>query len=140
MSITIQRASWPAHKEQLYLIRRKVFIEEQQVPEEIEIDEWDEKSIHVLALEGQQPVGCGRLLPDGHIGRMAVLPSHRGQGIGAKLLQTLIDLAQQSDMKEVILSSQVHAIDFYLKAGFTPYGDVYQEAGIPHRAMKRNLQ
>ncbi|AGY60409.1 GNAT family N-acetyltransferase [Gloeobacter kilaueensis] len=134
----VSSVSWQQCQQELYYVRRLVFIEEQAVPAEIEIDGWDELSIHVLARDlGGEPIGCGRLLPDGHIGRMAVLPAWRGQGVGRALLDCLLDLAQKAGIETVHLSAQVHAIPFYLKAGFVPYGDIYDEAGIPHRAMHK---
>lgn len=140
MRFIVRTARWEEDKEQLYEVRRIVFIEEQKVPAEIEIDEWDEPSLHVLALDEEgRPIGCGRLLPDGHVGRMAVLASWRGRGVGMALLTQLVELADLHGHKEIVLSSQVHALPFYQKAGFVPYGDVYQEAGIPHRAMRLSL-
>jgi len=138
---SIEEVSWHTCRDDLYHVRRVVFIEEQHVPPEIEIDEWDEPSRHVLARDrAGLPIGCGRLLPDGHIGRMAVLAAWRGRGVGRVLLRHLIALAHEAGMSEVVLSAQVHAIGFYEKEGFTVYGEVYDDAGIPHQAMRRQLR
>lgn len=140
VAFDVRPVRWLDHRQDLYHVRRLVFIEEQNVPEEIEIDEWDELSTHVLARDLQGlPIGCGRLLPDGHIGRMAVLPNWRGRGVGAALLSCLLQLAAGSGMNEVVLSAQVHAVPFYGKFGFEGFGDPYEEAGIAHQAMRLSL-
>jgi len=137
---TVQEVPWQTHGEALYAVRRQVFIIEQGVPAEIEIDEWDPLSRHVLAIDVDGiPVGCGRLLPDGHIGRMAVLAAGRGKGVGQQILQTLITMAESGGMTHILLSAQTHALGFYEKAGFVAEGPIYEEAGIPHRAMSLNL-
>ena len=120
-------------------IRFAVFVEEQGVPREIELDEMDRDSVHALALEDEEPVGTARLLPDGHIGRMAVLKAWRGRGIGGRLLARLIDEARRRGHRQVVLSAQVHAVEFYRAHGFREEGEEYMEAGIPHRDMKRSL-
>jgi predicted GNAT family N-acyltransferase len=139
-SLTVQEVPWQTHSDALYAVRRQVFIVEQGVPEEIEIDEWDPLSRHVLAVDGSgMAVGCGRLLPDGHIGRMAVLQEGRGKGVGQQILQTLIAMAKAQGMTRLVLSAQTHALGFYEKAGFIPEGPIYDEVGIPHRSMSLNL-
>ena len=128
--------------EQAWALRRRVFIEEQQVPEEIELDADDARAFHALALEGGRPVGCGRMLAHGDyvkIGRMAVLAERRGAGIGRGVLQFLVEHARQRGARRAVLDAQVHAQGFYLKQGFTPVGEVFQEAGIMHRRMERVL-
>jgi predicted GNAT family N-acyltransferase len=128
--------------EQAWALRRRVFIEEQQVPEEIELDTDDAHAIHALALEGGRPVGCGRMLARGDyvkIGRMAVLAERRGVGIGRRVLQFLVEHARQGGFRRAVLDAQVHAEGFYLKQGFTPVGEVFEEAGIMHRRMERAL-
>jgi len=127
---------WEDAKPLLRGIRETVFIQEQQVPVELEWDEFDSVSIHVLAstLDGK-PVGTARLLPDGHIGRMAVLKERRGEGIGSAMLHCLLDTARQHEMKEVKLNAQITAQPFYEKFGFQSIGDEFMEAGIPHIKM-----
>lgn len=131
--------NWQDQQEALSRIRRKVFIEEQQVPEELEWDEDDPLSRHVLALDHDTPVACGRIKPDGHIGRMAVLPNRRHQGIGTGVLNTLLDIARQQQLGEVYLHAQVSAIPFYERLGFVCVSETFMDAGIPHRTMKRGL-
>ena len=120
-------------------IRFAVFVEEQSVPIELEIDENDANCVHALAFEDETAVGTGRLLPDGHIGRMAVMKAWRGRGVGAALLYKLIEAARARGDREVMLSAQVHALGFYRAHGFSPEGDVYQDAGIAHQAMRLSL-
>ena len=132
--------SWREQQAALSLIRRRVFIEEQHVPEPLEWDGLDDIAQHVLALDADdRPIGCGRLLPEGRIGRMAVLPDWRGQGIGHALLQRLLQLARSQDCREITLSAQVAAIPFYQKAGFQVCSGTYMDAGIPHRDMRLAL-
>ena len=120
-------------------IRFEVFVREQRVPPEIELDAHDAVSLHAISFIENKAVATGRLLPDGHIGRMAVLKAWRGRGIGAQMLARLIEAARQRGDRQVALSAQVHAIGFYRSHGFRPVGEVYQEAGIDHQAMVRDL-
>lgn len=135
----IELLDWERARGQAAPIRFAVFVEEQGVPFEIEIDEYDTVSIHALAFDGEKAVGTGRLLPDGHIGRMAVLKRFRGKGIGGALLEALMKAAKARGDREVVLSAQVDALRFYGAHGFQPEGDEYMEAGIRHQAMKRTL-
>lgn len=137
---TIELAHWSAARTEAQRIRFAVFVEEQGVPAEIELDEMDEQCVHALAFEGGVAVGTGRLLPDGHIGRMAVLKPWRGRGVGAALLRRLIQAARERGDREVVLSAQVHALGFYRRHGFTAQGEAYEEAGIPHQAMRLALR
>lgn len=120
-------------------IRFTVFCEEQGVPREIELDEQDSASIHAVVFDGERPVATGRLLPDGHIGRMAVLKGWRNRGVGGLMLQKLLERARARGDREVALSAQVHAVAFYRAHGFVEEGSEYLEAGIRHQAMKRRL-
>jgi predicted GNAT family N-acyltransferase len=128
--------------EQAWAIRRVVFIEEQHVPEEIEMDADDAEAFHALALEGRIPVGCGRMVAhDGYvkIGRMAVLRERRGEGIGKSILAFLMDSARRQGFGRAVLHAQLIAEGFYLKNGYIPEGEVFEEAGIAHRRMFREL-
>jgi predicted GNAT family N-acyltransferase len=113
-----------------------VFVEEQRVPAEIEMDDQDPVSVHALAYVQGRAVGTGRLLPDGHIGRMAVLRENRASGVGGAILACLVAEARRRGMTKVVLSAQTHAIDFYRKHGFRESGTVFEEAGIPHQEMR----
>jgi predicted GNAT family N-acyltransferase len=137
--LRIELLSWEKARAHASPIRFTVFVEEQGVPREIELDEQDPLSIHAVVFEDRRPVATGRLLPDGHIGRMAVLKEWRNRGIGALVLKRLLDCAKERGDREVALSAQVRAVPFYLANGFVTEGDEYLEAGIRHQAMKRRL-
>jgi predicted GNAT family N-acyltransferase len=136
----IELMSWEAARTEASRIRFAVFVEEQGVPREIELDEMDSRCIHALAFDEGRAVGTGRLLPDAHIGRMAVLEGWRGRGVGGLILEALIAKARERGERKVFLSAQVHATEFYVRHGFSAIGEIYEEAGIPHRAMERALQ
>jgi predicted GNAT family N-acyltransferase len=136
---TIEIMPWEKARAHAAPVRWRVFVEEQGVPRAIELDQHDAASIHVVAFEEGRAIATARLLPDGHIGRMAVLKAWRGRGIGAALLKALLREASQRGHTEVVLSAQVHAVPFYRAHGFAPFGEEYVEAGIPHQAMKRAL-
>jgi predicted GNAT family N-acyltransferase len=137
--LRVELGDWASMAPTLEAIRREVFIVEQQVPEEMEWDADDATSVHALALLDGQPVGCGRLLPDGHIGRMAVRASYRSRGVGRALLQALLAEARRRGMREVVLHAQTHALRFYEVQGFVADGPEFDEAGIPHRRMSQAL-
>jgi predicted GNAT family N-acyltransferase len=133
----------PADMQRAHAIRRRVFIEEQQVPEDIEMDADDAHAFHALATLDGVAVGCGRMVEHGagevKIGRMAVLLDHRNTGVGARILRFLIDRARARGFRKAILHAQLTAEGFYLKEGFSPVGGVFDEAGIAHRAMELQL-
>jgi len=135
----IELMDWQSARRHAAPIRFEVFVSEQGVPADIELDDMDARSIHGVAFEGDKAIGTARLLPDGHIGRMAVLKACRGRGVGGFLLKKLIDKAKEQGNLEVVLSAQVHAVPFYLRHGFRCEGPVYEEAGIAHQAMRRGL-
>jgi predicted GNAT family N-acyltransferase len=118
-------------------VRYRVFVEEQGVPVELEQDDKDPFCRHALVVLGDQPIATGRLQADGHIGRIAVLPAHRGEGHGRNILVFLEDVARQTGLNRVYLGAQVGAIPFYVKLGYHPYGDRFMEAGIQHQHMEK---
>ncbi len=121
----------------LRAVRESVFMREQNVPAELEWDGLDESCRHVLALDGQgNAIGCGRMLPDGHIGRLAVLKEWRGRKVGSTLLEALLDYARSQNYPQVEVSAQVQALPFYRRFDFEEEGEVFMEAGIPHRKMR----
>jgi len=135
-------ADWSRERDREALagIRQQVFVVEQGVPESRERDGLDPDCWHVLARdEAGQTIGCARLSPEHKIGRMAVLREWRGQGVGAALLRELIQRARTLGWSEVTLAAQVSAIGFYEREGFVAYGDVFEDAGLPHRAMSLSL-
>lgn len=133
------RTDWPDDRERLTAVRRAVFVEEQGVPVSIELDDLDAVCRHVLALAGETPIGTGRITPTGKIGRLAVLPRWRGQGVGGALLQELLRVAAEAGLAEVYLHAQVNALGFYEGFGFRASGPRFEEAGIAHRKMTRSL-
>lgn len=123
-------------------IRRQVFVQEQNVPEQQELDEHDATALHLLATLDGRPVGTARLLIDGaegKIGRVAILPDCRGTGAGAALMRAALDELRARGVTTARLGAQTHALRFYEKLGFTAYGPVYDDAGIPHRDMSLTL-
>jgi predicted GNAT family N-acyltransferase len=133
----------PADMRRAHAIRRRVFIEEQRVPEEIEMDADDSHAFHALAILDGATIGCGRMIEHGasevKIGRMAVLQEFRKAGVGAHILRFLIDRARMRGFHKAILHAQLTAEGFYLKEGFIAVGGVFDEAGIAHRLMEREL-
>jgi predicted GNAT family N-acyltransferase len=130
---------WKEAKNDAFLVRQEVFIHEQGVPAELELDEYDPSAAHALAYLNGRCIGTGRLVDLGggqaQIGRMAVLAKYRGAGTGRQILEKLVQLAGLKGVKLIVLHSQVAAIPFYQKIGFEAQGPVYDEAGIPHRNM-----
>ena len=124
---------------QIRKIRIEVFSKEQGVPQELEFDGLDSGAIHSIALDENTEIGTGRMLSDGHIGRIAVKKQYRGNGIGKMIMKSLIDEAIKMQFAEVWLSSQYHAKGFYEKLGFTEIGDIYKEADIDHVKMMKKL-
>ncbi|WP_176556145.1 GNAT family N-acetyltransferase [Rubellimicrobium rubrum] len=123
-------------------LRRVVFIEEQAVPEDLEVDGLDPTAIHLLATDDGRPVGTARLLVKGNtgkIGRVCVLQEERGRGIGAALIRAAVEELRGLGLARAKLGSQTHAIPFYEGLGFVAEGPVYDDAGIPHRDMTRAL-
>lgn len=135
---SVRVADWERDWPTLRALRRQVFVVEQHVAEAIEWDGIDAACRHALAEDGDgHAIGCGRLLPDGHIGRMAVLPPWRGRGVGSALLEQLIRLARNGGHARVVLNAQTHAMSFYARCGFVRCGAEFEEAGIAHVAMER---
>lgn len=139
-NFVIRVVDWATGEAKLRAVRLAVFVVEQNIPEELEWDAFDPASVHALAEDREGvPIGCGRLLPDGHIGRVAVLSDWRGQGVGAALLTRLVDLARAQGHARVLLNAQAQAMPFYERLGFAPTGEAFVEAGIPHVTMQRLL-
>jgi predicted GNAT family N-acyltransferase len=121
-------------------VREEVFVAEQKVPLELEWDEWDERSDHAVARDASgRAIGTARLLPDGRIGRMAVLREWRRRGVGAALMEALLQKAREQSMSRVMLHAQTHAAGFYRRFGFSERGGEFWEAGIPHVEMTLEL-
>ncbi|GAA2642233.1 GNAT family N-acetyltransferase [Streptomyces vastus] len=152
-SYAVRVAEDPADREACFAVRKEVFVSEQQVPEDLEYDAYDADAVHVLAVrEDGVPIGAGRLLYGeaaaaktggdpgvGSLGRLAVLKSARGLGVGIALVQGIEDAARARGLTAVDLHAQTHALGFYERLGYVAYGPEYVEAGIPHQAMRRSL-
>jgi len=121
-------------------IRHEVFVLEQNVPVAMELDEMDARSLHAVAYDALgSALGTARLLPDGHIGRMAVRRAARSAGIGSRLLQTLMHSAQARGDRTVRLNAQRQAEGFYARHGYVREGAEFLDAGIPHVAMRHDF-
>lgn len=133
----IELGDWHGMRRWAEPLRFAVFVEEQNVPAEIELDSFDAQSVHAVAFNASgEAVGTGRLLPDGHIGRMAVAQSARRAGVGSALLMTLMNEARRRGHAQALLSAQTHAAGFYRKHGYSVQGGEYDDAGIPHVDMR----
>ena len=125
------------------MLRRVVFIEEQNVPEAEEVDEYDTTAIHLLGFEGDTPAGTARIVlhgATGKIGRVCVLKPYRGAGLGADLIKAaLAELREMPEITTARLGAQTHALGFYEALGFSVFGPEYMDAGIPHFDMERAL-
>jgi predicted GNAT family N-acyltransferase len=150
----VRLARGPAEVASAYAIRREVFVGEQGVPPELELDDLDEGADHFLAYDDAgRPVGAGRLVieapgfvgapdsavPVGHLGRLAVLDVARGSGLGIALVSAIERRAAQRGLALVALSAQTQAIGFYERLGYTAHGPEFDDAGLPHRWMTRLL-
>jgi predicted GNAT family N-acyltransferase len=121
-------------------LRFAIFVGEQNVPAGIELDDMDASCVHAVAFDVDgKAVGTGRLLPDGHIGRMAVVQEWRRRGIGAEIMEALMAEARKRGHAEVVLSAQLQATEFYRGFGFAAEGKVFEEAGILHQKMRKKF-
>jgi predicted GNAT family N-acyltransferase len=137
MTPRIRIGDWASLGQAAGAVRHEVFVIGQNIPLELEWDEMDARSLHAVAEDGSgQAIGTGRLLPDGHIGRMAVRAAVRGQGIGGAILDALMARAKARGDSCVVLHAQLHALPFYRRHGFLPEGDEFMEAGILHIQMR----
>jgi predicted GNAT family N-acyltransferase len=143
MPVTVIPADTPALLAQATALRDEVFVGEQGVPAALEHDDNDAVAFHAVALEDGRCVGTGRMLRQAggvaRVGRMAVTRAARRRGVGALLLAALEAQARAEGLASVELHSQTHAQAFYLRHGYAPEGAVFEEAGIPHVAMRKKL-
>ncbi|MEU5806992.1 GNAT family N-acetyltransferase [Streptomyces sp. NPDC059650] len=151
-AFTVRRAVSPEDLEACFAVRTEVFVVEQSVPESIEYDAYDAGAVHVLAVAPDgTPLGTGRLLHGpaalgktgdpavGSLGRLAVTAAARGLGVGAALVRAIEAEAAELGLRAVDLGAQTHALGFYERLGYEAYGPEFEEAGIPHRSMRRPL-
>jgi predicted GNAT family N-acyltransferase len=140
LAFLVRILPWPEALPFARPVREKVFIEEQGVPRELEWDQWDERCEHAVACDSKgRAIGTARLVPDGRIGRMAVLVEWRRRGVGAALLEALVALARERSMPRVTLHAQTRAAGFYRRFGFNERGGEFSEAGIAHVEMALEL-
>lgn len=138
---TVSLVSWHDGEPLLRSIREDVFIREQGVPVELEWDGLDEGCRHALALSLQgEAIGCGRMLANGHIGRISVLPQWRKQMVGTAIMEALLDEARSLKLPGVDVDAQTHALPFYHRFGFQEQGEEFMDAGLPHIKMTLSLQ
>lgn len=141
VSFAVRIARWPEDALGIRQVREAVFVVEQRVDAALEWDGLDEACTHALAVAFDgQPIGTGRLAPDGKIGRMAVLREYRGYGVGEAILRCLLEVVRERHMPRCYLHSQTHALGFYARHGFVAHGPEFLEADIPHREMELELQ
>ena len=137
--IKVIGAKWDKDRVELKEIRREVFIQEQNVPEELEWDNDDLTCEHFIAYADNEAIGCARLIDQKKIGRMAVLKPYRGMGVGKLIIDHIKRHASQKRYTRLELSSQCHAFSFYKKCGFEAFSAPYEDAGIPHIDMAHNV-
>ena len=139
MHVDILIRPWQEAQKDAFKVRHEVFILEQRVPQELEIDVFDPTALHALAYSDNACIGTARLHVNddrtGQIGRMAILSPFRNKGLGHQIMKALIEVAKSKEISSLILHAQVSAIPFYEKLGFIANGPIYDEAGIPHRNM-----
>ena len=142
MSVSIKIVQTPEEFDRCFGIRTTVFVEEQEVPLELEMDEYDAIATHFLLRDGETPLATARLV-DKHglakIGRVAVLKEARGRGLGLLLMQAVIEEAKRRGFTESVLDAQTYAVPFYARLGYIAEGEEFDDAGIPHFLMRRKL-
>ncbi|GMQ75948.1 MAG: GNAT family N-acetyltransferase [Gammaproteobacteria bacterium] len=138
--LQVRLARWKHDSAAIRVVRNAVFSVEQGIAETLDFDGRDHECVHVLARVGEgEIVGTARMLPDGHVGRIAVHKDWRGRGVGTRLVEYLTEVARERGLADVHLNSQVQAAEFYLRLGFEACGDTFMEAGIEHVLMVRAL-
>lgn len=138
--LEIQLVDYTKARDTIHEIRHQVFTLEQHVDSELDFDGQDENAFQVIVYADNKPAGTGRMLSDGHIGRIAVLGRFRKLGAGTLIVNTLVELARERKLSRVFLGAQVLAMPFYEKLGFTAYDETYMEAGILHMPMEIDLE
>lgn len=137
---TVSLVCWHDGEPLLKSVREAVFTREQAIPTELEWDEFDSSCRHALALSHQgDAIGCGRIWTNGHIGRIAVLPSWRKRKVGTAIVEALLDYAKAHDYPQVDVDAQTYAVPFYESFEFVPHGEVFMDAGLPHVKMTLSL-
>ena len=143
MKLICKRVKNSHELEEAYLIRKRVFIDEQDVPEHIERDEFDDAAIHVICKADELIIAAGRILlfeEEAIVGRVAVLKPWRGKGVGKKIMEFVMEIAKRNGVEIVTANVQIDVQDFYEKLGFKPMGELFLEAGIEHVKMIIDLR
>lgn len=135
--ISVKKVKTKEELEQVFNIRKKVFIEEQNVPKDIELDEFDENAEHFIAYLEEKPIGCGRLRCNDFVKleRIAIIKEYRNKGYGTFLTEFLINYAKQKRSEGILIHSQAYIEGFYKKFGFRTIEEPFYEAGIKHVKM-----
>lgn len=140
MAFTVENVDWGKAKHRLSKLREKVFVYEWRIPKEYEFDQQDNAAFHVLVLdESNLEVATGRITPNGEIGRIAVVPKHRGPEVYQTLFHALLDIAKQRELEMVSVQCELEGVEYYQQQGFRPVGAVYMDAGIPRQRMSVTL-
>ncbi|GLY11334.1 GNAT family N-acetyltransferase [Pseudobacillus badius] len=137
--ITVQNVR---EREDAYTVRKKVFVEEQRVPLDLEIDEHEEAAVHFVLYDEGKPCGAGRFRTKDGLGkaeRICILPEYRGKGAGRLIMEAVEAQAREQQLPALKLDAQVHAIPFYERLGYEIISDEFMDAGIPHKSMKKTL-
>lgn len=141
--VTVKIATSVNEREDAFFVRRKVFVEEQGVPLNLELDEYDETASHFVVYEGQTAIGAGRIREigesTGKVERVCVLAEHRGKHLGILVMDALEQHAGATGMKKIVLNAQSYAIPFYEKLGYVITSPEFMDADIPHRAMEKSI-
>jgi predicted GNAT family N-acyltransferase len=139
-AVELRPATWADDRPALQSVRRSVFVQEQGIPESEEWDDIDPVARHVLAVTPDcDAIGTGRLEPTGKVGRVAVLPRHRGAGVGRLIMRHLVNQATELGFTRVYLHAQTAAAGFYERLGFRADGPAFDEVGIPHVRMSLGI-
>lgn len=140
---TVNTVKTEMEKEQAFEVRRKVFVDEQGVPMHLELDEFDETAVHFVGYNLEQPIAAGRVREiesgSGKVERVCVLPEYRGQHVGVLMMEAMEEYAKANGLFTLKLNAQSYAIPFYEKLNYTITSPEFMDAGIPHRAMEKNL-
>lgn len=141
MSYTVSRVQWEQAAPLLKNIREQVFVYEWRIPKSIVFDQKDQVAYHVLACHDktQEPIGTGRIFSSGEISRIAVLKYYRKEQVDKVIIQTLVTIAQEMELKEVFIYSPLDVIDYFRQFNFDTTGAVFMEAGMPKQKMTCQL-
>lgn len=137
-NLTLVAATWQTHQSALEMLRSKINVSELRTPSDVEFDKKDPDSKHVLVLDGETAIACGRITQMGVISRICVLKTYRQHGVGALVLRSLVEFAAADNLIDVTLSAKLDTVDFYTQYGFIPHGNVFMKAGIPRRHASGN--